>query len=212
MSADVLRIGCGAGFAADRLDAAVELVERGRLDWLVLECLGERTLAFAHRDRRADPARGYNPWLERRMRALLPLCRERGTRLLSNMGAANPRAAGEATVRIARALGLGGLRAHLSERFAVPQLMVMNPGSLADWPLREQRALFRLLGDVEAAVGVTLTPSLLMTPTKSVSGIFFPSEETFASCQLCPREACPNRRAPYDPELFAKKYARMETP
>ncbi len=107
---------------------------------------------------------------------------------------------------------VGSLRAHLSERFAVPQLMVMNPGSLADWPLREQRALFRLLGDVEAAVGVTLTPSLLMTPTKSVSGIFFPSEETFASCQLCPREACPNRRAPYDPELFAKKYARMETP
>ena len=61
----------------------------------------------------------------------------------------------------------------------------MNPGSLADWPLREQRPLFGLLGNVRAAIGVTLTPSLLMTPTKSVSGILFPSEETFASCQLC---------------------------
>lgn len=106
----VLRIGCGAGFASDRLDAAVELVARTPLDWLVLECLGERTLAFAHRDRRADPARGYDPLLERRMRALLPLCRARGTRLLSNMGAANPRAAAEATLRVARALGLSGLR------------------------------------------------------------------------------------------------------
>ncbi len=105
---------------------------------------------------------------------------------------------------------VGSLRAHLVERFAVPRLMVMNPGSLADWPLREQRPLFALLGDAAAAVGVTLTPSLLMTPTKSVSGIFFPSEETFASCQLCPREGCPNRRAPYDPDLFAKKYARAE--
>ncbi len=103
-------VGCGAGFASDRLDAAVELVERVALDWLVLECLGERTLAFAHRDRRADPSRGFDPLLERRMRALLPRCRARGTRILSNMGAANPRGAAEATVRIARALGLSGLR------------------------------------------------------------------------------------------------------
>jgi predicted transcriptional regulator len=83
---------------------------------------------------------------------------------------------------------------------------MMNPGSLTDWPLREQRALFSLLGDVQATVGVELTNSLLMVPTKSVSGIFFPAEESFASCQLCPREACPNRRAPYDPELYDRKY------
>jgi hypothetical protein len=101
---------------------------------------------------------------------------------------------------------LKSFREYLTAQFAVSQLSAMNPGSLADWPLREQRPLFGLLGDVQAAIGVTLTPSLLMTPTKSVSGILFPSEETFASCQLCPREACPNRRAAYDPELFAKRY------
>ena len=101
---------------------------------------------------------------------------------------------------------LRSFREHLAAQFAVSQLSTMNPGSLADWPLREQRPLFGLLGDVQAAIGVTLTPSLLMTPTKSVSGILFPSEETFASCQLCPREACPNRRAAYDPALFEKRY------
>ena len=52
---DTLRIGCGAGFSADRLDPAVDLARRGRLDWLVFECLGERTMAFGHRDRLRDP-------------------------------------------------------------------------------------------------------------------------------------------------------------
>jgi hypothetical protein len=98
------------------------------------------------------------------------------------------------------------LTAHLAERFAVGPTSAMNPGSLADWPLKEQRVLFRLLGDVQGAIGVELTDSLLMVPTKSVSGIFFPTEESFASCQLCPREGCPNRRAAYDPGLYERKY------
>ena len=68
-----MRIGTGAGFSSDRLEPAVELVERGRLDVIVLECLGERTVAFSHRDRMADPSRGYNSHLDRRMRALLPV-------------------------------------------------------------------------------------------------------------------------------------------
>ncbi|MDQ1301594.1 MAG: hypothetical protein QG637_1516 [Chloroflexota bacterium] len=105
---------------------------------------------------------------------------------------------------------MDGFRAHLTAQFAVPPLMTMNPGSLADWPLGQQRPLFELLGAAPRAIGVELLPSLLMTPTKTISGIFFPSAETFASCQLCPREACPNRRAEYDPELFQRKYADLK--
>ena len=103
------RIGCGAGFSSDRLDPAVDLARRGRLDVLVFECIGERTLAFGHRDMRADPSRGYNPLLERRMRAILPLTHAAGTRVVTNMGVANPMAAAERTVEIARELGLDGL-------------------------------------------------------------------------------------------------------
>src|SRR5919202_2810515 len=102
----MLRIGCGAGFSADRLDPACDLIARGALDYVVFECVGERTLAFGHRDRRLDPRKGYNSLLEHRMRAVLPLCREHGTGLVTNMGAANPRAAAEATARVARELGL----------------------------------------------------------------------------------------------------------
>ena len=103
------RIGCGAGFSSDRLDPAVDLARRGQLDVLVFECIGERTLAFGHRDMRADPSRGYNPLLERRMRAVLPLTFAAGTRVVTNMGVANPMAAAERTVEIARELGLDGL-------------------------------------------------------------------------------------------------------
>ena len=97
--------------------------------------------------------------------------------------------------------------AHVEEAFHVGATSIMNPGSLPDWPLREQAPLFRLLGDVAGAIGVTLSESFVMFPTKSVSGILFPTDSSFASCQLCTREACPNRRAPYDPSLFERRYA-----
>jgi hypothetical protein len=80
----------------------------------------------------------------------------------------------------------------------------MNPGSLENWPISEQKPLFSLFGDVEKLIGVRLSDSFLMFPIKSVSGIYFPTESSFASCQLCPREKCPNRRAKYDPELKEK--------
>jgi len=95
----------------------------------------------------------------------------------------------------------------LQQRHETPPLSAMNPGSLTDWPMSEQIPLFELLGDPEKEIGVSLTSSLLMKPVKSVSGIFFASENSFASCQLCPRENCPNRRAPFDPDLYARKYA-----
>ena len=110
MASQTFRIGTGAGFSADRLEPAVDLVKRGNLDVLVLECLGERTVAFAHRDRMADPSKGYNTLLDRRMRALLPACRAAGTTIITNMGAANPRAAAQRTLEIARELGLNGLK------------------------------------------------------------------------------------------------------
>ena len=110
MPADTVRIGGGAGFSADRLDPAVDLAERGALDALVFECVGERTLAFGHRDRMKDPAAGYNPWLERRLRAVLPACARNGTTIVTNMGVANPQAAAARAVQVARDLGLAGLK------------------------------------------------------------------------------------------------------
>jgi hypothetical protein len=74
-----LRIGCGAGFADDRIDPAADLAERGGLDYLVFECLAER------------------------MEAVLPACARQGIKVITNMGAANPLAAARATAGVARA-------------------------------------------------------------------------------------------------------------
>ena len=104
---------------------------------------------------------------------------------------------------VLKELALGAARAalleHLRVHYGATRLSSMNPGSgdARLWPLGQQRPLFDLLGNVEQAIGVRLTPSLLMRPNKSVSGILFPSEQHFESCQLCTREDCPRRRAPY---------------
>ncbi len=105
-----LRIGAGAGFAGDRIDPAVDLARDGNLDYLVFECLAERTVALAQLSKRQERSPGFDPLLRQRMEAVLSLCRKNGTRIVSNMGAANPRAAAQETVRIARELGLRGLR------------------------------------------------------------------------------------------------------
>jgi len=106
----VIRIGCGAGFSSDRLEPAVDLARDGNLDVLIFETIGERTLAFGHRDRAADPSRGYNPQLAARMRAVLPHTMANGTQIVTNMGVANVRAAAALVVEIARELGLEGLK------------------------------------------------------------------------------------------------------
>jgi hypothetical protein len=106
----LVRIGAGAGYSGDRIEPAVELVERGDLDYLVFECLAERTIALAQAARRADPAGGYDRLLAERLRTVLPAARQRGIRIITNMGAANPLGAAAKAAEVARKLGLNGLR------------------------------------------------------------------------------------------------------
>ncbi|MET4068616.1 hypothetical protein ABID58_003414 [Bradyrhizobium sp. S3.2.6] len=105
-----IRIGAGAGYSGDRIEPAVELAEKGKLDYLVFECLAERTIALAQAARLKDPSAGFDPLLEARMKAVLPACRANGVRIVTNMGAANPVSAARATTAIAQQLGLRGLK------------------------------------------------------------------------------------------------------
>src|SRR5690349_16814242 len=103
---NILRIGCGAGFSGDRLEPSVVLLEKAELDYLVLECLAERTIALAQKRKAQDASRGYDPLLEKRMRLYLPLLKKNSVRLITNMGAANPIAAANKIVEIATDLGV----------------------------------------------------------------------------------------------------------
>lgn len=96
-----IRIGSGAGFAGDRLDPAVKLAKDADLDYLVFECLGERTVAAGQLRRLSDPDTGYDPLLETRMRAVLPHTVAQGTTVVTNSGAANPEAAARLIARVA---------------------------------------------------------------------------------------------------------------
>jgi hypothetical protein len=91
--------------------------------------------------------------------------------------------------------------ARLTERieglYGTGPLSPLSPGSLEGWPITEQPKLFSIFGDTERLIGVRLTDSMLMIPRKSISGLLFRSEEGFMACQLCARERCPSRKAPF---------------
>ena len=109
-SRKTIRIGAGAGYSGDRIAPAIELADKGALDYLVFECLAERTIALAQLERSQDARRGFDPLLRDRMEAVLLACASQGVKIITNMGAANPQAAGEEVIRIARELGLSRLK------------------------------------------------------------------------------------------------------
>lgn len=110
-----VRLGAGSGFWGDAMDPAMELLEHGNLDYLCFDFLAELTMALLQRQKLKNPQAGYVPDAVTYMNAMLKLARERGTRLISNGGGVNPRAAAERIVEGARAAGLQGTRVALVE-------------------------------------------------------------------------------------------------
>ena len=118
-----------------RIAPAVELAERGELDYLVFECLAERTTARENLTRMKDPEKGYTPRLLDRMGAVLPVCLRNDVRIVSNMGAANPAAAAREIRRYAEAHACGEVSCTVVHGDDVadivrrqPQLRIMESG------------------------------------------------------------------------------------
>ena len=136
-----LRIGAGAGYSGDRIPPAVELAEKGGLDYLVFECLAERTIALAQLQRSQDARLGFDTLLAARMRAVLPACVARGVTIISNMGAANPLAAGHEVIRVAREMGIEKLKVAV---VLGDDVLAHLPGQ--DLPLMESSDMLSSLG------------------------------------------------------------------
>jgi hypothetical protein len=93
---------------------------------------------------------------------------------------------------------------HFTDTLQLGKYSSMNPGSLPDWPVTAQTSLFSLLGDVKELIGVTLTDSMLMLPTKSMSGLAFQTESGYKNCRLCARKNCQGRQAPFDEAMYTE--------
>src|SRR6185295_277804 len=122
------------------IEPAVALAASGSVDYLVFECLAERTIALAQAARQIDPDAGYDPLLDARMRAVLGVAARNGTRIVSNMGAANPLAAAR---RIAASAGEQGLGLKVA---AVTGDDVLDVIAAGDWPVEETGGRISELG------------------------------------------------------------------
>lgn len=105
-----IKIGSGAGYSDDRLEPALDIIRDGDVDYIVFECLAERTIAIAQQRKMKDSKQGYDSLLEYRMAQVLPLCVENNVKIVTNMGAANPKAAAEMVKQIAEKQGLQHLK------------------------------------------------------------------------------------------------------
>lgn len=85
-----IRIASGAGYAGDRIEPAIDLMLNGNIDYIIFECLAERTIAIAQQEKLKDPNKGYNGLLEYRFEKILSICKEKNIKIITNMGAANP--------------------------------------------------------------------------------------------------------------------------
>ncbi len=105
-----IRIGSGAGFGGDRIEPAIDIMEQGEVDYIIFECLAERTIALAQKQKLKNPNLGFNELLEYRMKKILPVCKENNVKVITNMGASNPIAATKVIKNLANSLGIKGLK------------------------------------------------------------------------------------------------------
>lgn len=105
-----VRIGAGQGFYGDSVDGALDVARSGDVQYICFDALAELTMAILQKDRFRDPAAGYARDLPAFMSALLPECRSRGIRLITNAGGINPVGAAAAVREVARKLGMDDLR------------------------------------------------------------------------------------------------------
>jgi hypothetical protein len=101
-----------------------------------------------------------------------------------------------------KTMALGVIRLHtvqyIKDTYGIEKVSSVNPGSgnVDIWPVQELCGIFDLL-DQGNPIGVTLTPSSLMIPNKTISGLLYESDTTFTSCIYCEREPCPGRKEPF---------------
>jgi len=103
------------------------------------------------------------------------------------------------------------LRDYLTRLYALDYLWSIDPGDFQAWPTSQRKPLFSLLNCLEEKIGVSLVANYDFIPSASRAGFFYYAETVFEACQLCSREPCMGRRAPFNPELAQKGHLKVSS-
>lgn len=179
-----IRVGTGAGFSDDRLDPGLEMAEKGDVDYLVFECLAERTIARETLTRLKDPDKGYTPYLVERFQLVLPPCVKKGIRIVTNMGAANPLGAAKVVRREAASLGLGDVPVAVILGDEVADVIRANP----QLPLLENgepvESMLPRMASANVYLGADVVRDAFATGAKIVIGGRISDPSLFLGCML----------------------------
>jgi hypothetical protein len=117
----------------------------------------------------------------------------------------------EAILNSALETAAGYLQDHLTRQYGLDYLWSLHPGEFQDWPAAQRKPLLSLLDCAEKQIGVSLTDKYAFVPAASRAGLFYFTETEFEACQLCSREPCMGRRAPYSPALAQKRHLKISS-
>ena len=104
-----VRIANGQGFWGDNVDAPLELIRGGPVDYIGMDYLAEVTLSIMMRQKLRNPGAGYATDFIDFVRRALPELVERDVRVVTNAGGLNPQACRARIFEVARELGIRGL-------------------------------------------------------------------------------------------------------
>jgi hypothetical protein len=103
-----IKIANGQGFWGDWLDAPIQLVERGPINYLTLDYLAEITMSIMQKQKSRDPNAGYARDFLYVVGRVLPKCLDSGVKIVANAGGVNPQACVTGLAEVVKKLGLAG--------------------------------------------------------------------------------------------------------
>lgn len=98
---------------------------------------------------------------------------------------------------------------YLKENFDIESSALLQPGSLPDWPISNNKILFDIIGKYPTeSIELSLTDSGYMLPWNSLSGIIFADNSGYKNCSLCKRENCIGRRSEFNQTEYTRIFGK----
>ena len=105
-----IRIASGQGFWGDLIDAPYTQVTAGDVDYLVMDYLAEVTMSILQKQKNKNPKLGYAKDIPELMERILPICKKKRIKIITNGGGVNPEACAEAILEVAKKLAIKDLK------------------------------------------------------------------------------------------------------